>query len=96
MRAEISYDLVMADDMRFVEGIFRLPGGEWQVITVSRREVTEPVVQQGSWDSGVTGIHIRFPKHGILNAEVVEGLLSKELGVKEWVRVRGPDSMQLR
>ena len=29
MRAEISYDLVMDDDMEFVEGTYRLPGGDW-------------------------------------------------------------------
>ena len=28
---EISYDLVMGDDMAFVEGTFRISGGEWQV-----------------------------------------------------------------
>jgi hypothetical protein len=31
MHAEISYDLVMDDDMEFVEGSYRLPGerGRW-------------------------------------------------------------------
>jgi hypothetical protein len=27
--AEISYDLVMDEDMAFVEGSYRLPGNEW-------------------------------------------------------------------
>jgi hypothetical protein len=39
MRAEISYDLVMDDDMWFVDGTKRLPGRDWQVVIVraSRR-----------------------------------------------------------
>lgn len=36
--AEISYDLVMDDDMSFVEGTYRLPGGDWQVVIVSAFE----------------------------------------------------------
>ena len=34
MHAEISYDLVMDDDMSFVEGTYRLLGGDWQVVPV--------------------------------------------------------------
>lgn len=46
MRAEISYDLVMDDDMAFVEGTHRLPGGDWQVVIVSApdRDVPAPEV----------------------------------------------------
>src|SRR5262245_47640183 len=42
--AEISYDLVMGEDMAFVEGTYRLPGGDWQVVIVSRYDVAEPQV----------------------------------------------------
>ena len=31
MKAEITFDLVMDDDMPFVEGCYRLPDGPWQV-----------------------------------------------------------------
>lgn len=31
MKAEISFDLKMEDNMSFVEGTYRLEGGEWQV-----------------------------------------------------------------
>jgi hypothetical protein len=44
MRAEISYDLVMNDDMEFVEGTYRLPNEDWQVLIVSKRDVPEPIV----------------------------------------------------
>jgi hypothetical protein len=96
MRAEISYDLVMDDDMGFVEGTYRLPGQGWQVVIVSRYDVPEPDVVRGRWDSGFTGVFIRFPRVARLNAGAVERVLSAALGVSEWERVRGPDSMQLR
>jgi hypothetical protein len=98
MRAEISYDLVMGDDMAFVEGTYRLPGGDWQVLIASAfgREVPEPEVVQQTWESGATGVLVRFPQRLALNAEAVERVLSAALGVTEWVPVRGPDSMRLR
>jgi hypothetical protein len=96
MRAEISYDLVMEDDMSFVEGTYRLTDGVWQVVIVSRRDVSEPEVVPQRWDSGVSGVFIRFPRTGKLNRAAVEQVLSESMSVSEWVVVRGPDSMQLR
>jgi hypothetical protein len=96
MHAEISYDLVMDDDMEFVEGAYRLPGSDWQVCIVSRFDVPAPEVRPSRWESGVTGLVIRFPRAARLNREAVERVLSATLGVSEWVEVRGPDSMRLR
>ena len=96
MRAEISYDLVMDNDMGFVEGTFRLPGEDWQVVIVSRYDVPEPDAVLQVWDSGVRGVFVRFPCGWPLNAAAVEQVLSAALGVSEWVAVRGPDSMWLR
>jgi hypothetical protein len=96
MRAEISYDLVMDDDMSFVEGTYRLPGRGWQVFIFSRYDVSEPQVKPSTWDSGVTGVFVPFPRSGRLDRAAVEGTLSAALGVREWVVVRGPDSLQLR
>ena len=98
MRAEISYYLVMGDDMTFVEGAYRLPGGEWEVVIVSAvgRGMTEPQVVPQRWESGVSGVVVRLPRGERINAATVERVLSQALGVSEWVRVRGPDSMQLR
>jgi hypothetical protein len=96
-RGQISYDLVMEEDMRFVEGTYRLPGGEWQVFIFSRFEdVGEPVVRHGQWDSGVTGIFVRFPKSGRLGKAEVEQVLAAAAGVDGWTEMRGPDSMLLR
>ena len=97
VKAEISYDLVMEDEMSFVEGTYRLPGGEWQVfIFIPRQDSTAVVWTRSEWESGVTGLVIRFPGKVPLNKVVVESVLSEALGVSEWFEIRGPDSMRLR
>jgi hypothetical protein len=98
MRAEISFDLVMEDDMDFVEGTYRLPGHDWQVLVFSRRPPVEKleINTKGHWASGVTGVSVRFPKAQMLNKAAVMRVLSDVLGVTEWQEVHGPDSMQLR
>src|SRR5437762_2065773 len=93
---EISYDLVMDDNMPFVEGTFRLQDGIWQVIIVSKGDVLTPQIKFTEWDSGVTGIFIRFPQHKPLNAIQTEALLSSIFDVKSWIKVQGPNSMVLR
>jgi hypothetical protein len=96
MIAEISFDLVMDDDMDFVEGAYRLPGCVWQVFVFARRDGPEPQVKRTHWTSGVTGLFVKFPRHQRLNQVVVERVLSAALGVNGWTTVRGPDSIQLR
>ena len=93
---EISYDLVMEDDMAFVEGSYRIGGCDWQVFNISKRLIDEPSWKSGTWDSGVCGIVVLVPKRMPLNVESVERLLADILGVGEWERVKGPDSMRLR
>ena len=97
MWAEISYDLVMDDEMDFVEGTYRLLGGEWQVfIFTTLGEATAPNWIPSRWESGVTGVFVRYPRAQRLNKATAEAVLSEALGVTEWVEVRGPDSMELR
>jgi hypothetical protein len=97
VRAEISYDLVMDDEMSFAEGAFRLPGGEWQVFIFSRLNATErPVWRNDQWESGVRGIVVAFPNERALNKAAVMEVLTDATGATEWIEVRGPDSMQLR
>ena len=95
---EISFDLVMGDDMAFVEGAYRFGGGQWQafVFLAKRDSVREPQFRSTTWDSGVTGVVYEVPAALTLNRESVEQLLSAALGVETWVEVRGPDSMALR
>jgi hypothetical protein len=92
---EISYDLVM-DDMDFVEGVFRLPGGEWQVVIVSKGPVTTPEVRPDRWESGAAGFVVTYPEGDLLDKMAVEDVLGRAAGVSRWVEVRGPDSMSLR
>ncbi len=98
MHAEISYDLVLDEDMEFLEGTYRLPDQDWQVLIVSasRRDVPDIQIVAQRWPSGVTGILMRVPQAERINAETVERLLSETFHVSDWLRVRGPDSMQLR
>lgn len=96
MRAEISYDLVMEDEMSFVEGTYRLPGHEWQVLIFSRGPVASPDIESATWASGVTGVSVKFPEDAPLNQSVVEQLPGDRFGVDEWIEVRGPDSIQIR
>jgi hypothetical protein len=94
--AEISYDLVMVDNMSFVEGCYRLPGLPWKVFVTTRGYVTEPAYRCFKWDSGVSGLVLDFPAGAPLNKTLVERLLSSALGVEAWREVRGPDSIVLR
>jgi len=87
MRTEISYDLVMDDDMEFVEGTYRLPGSEWQVVIFSafERDVTAPEVIPQVWPSGVTGIFVRFPRTERINRVAVQRVLSAAVPVyRHW------------
>jgi len=93
---EISFDLVMDDDMRFVEGCYRLPKRDWQVMVFSRRPVAAPKFRDQKWDSGVTGIFVSYPEHVPLNEKMVTECLRKHFGVEQWEKVKGPDSMHLR
>jgi hypothetical protein len=93
---EISYDLVVEDDMAFVEGCYQIGGCDWQVFIISKRPIEGPSWKSCAWESGVWGIVMQVPEGMMLNAESAERLLSDILGVGVWTRVQGPDSMQLR
>jgi len=96
-KAEISFDIVMDDDMDFVEGSYRLPGHDWEVLIISKEQIEQPLIStSGKWRSGVTGTHIQFPEVQKLNKMVALQLLSGALGVTDWQEVHGPDSMRLR
>jgi hypothetical protein len=96
MQGEISYDLIMEDDMSFVEGSYRIGNGAWQVFIFRKDPIERPEVTSGHWPSGVTGVFVRVPPSVRLNKQVVEQMMSEWLGVSGWREVRGPDSIQLR
>jgi hypothetical protein len=99
MKAEITFDLVMVEDMAFVEGCYRLENGDWQVFVFRKsRRGTEPVGVKKDlvWRSGVKGINIIVADDARINKSFVLKSLSDALGGIEWTEVSGPDSMQLR
>jgi hypothetical protein len=84
------------EDMSFAEGSYRVGGCDWCVFIASKRPVREPTRKAGTWASGVFGIVAEIPLGMALNMATIESLLAEVLGVGDWERVRGPDSMQLR
>jgi hypothetical protein len=97
MKAEVSFDLIMKEEMHFVEGTFRLPGGDWQVFIFMRRDLDQPEIDaNAAWESGVKGIEVLYPRNKPLGKRDVLQILSEQLGVNEWQEVKGPDSMNLR
>ena len=96
MSGEISYDLVMEEDMSFVEGTFRVGPSPWSVFIVSKRAVELPVWEAHTWESGVTGLVFHVPLATSLDTASVEALLSRAIGCDQWQRANGPDSMVLR
>jgi len=98
MKAEISFDLIMDEDMPFVEGAYRLDGSVWQVFIFMRARGTRRVgvTKDLVWKSGVTGINVVVADDENLNKTTVLRALSDALGVSQWTEVRGPDSMVLR
>jgi hypothetical protein len=72
MKAEISFDLVMHDNMPFVEGTYRLPGCEWQVLIVTPYPISKPSINiKAKWRNGITGCAIHFPDTENLNKATV-------------------------
>lgn len=99
MKAEITFDLVMTDDMGFVEGCYRLPGGSWEVFIFTRLSCGPRgigVWKDLTWDSGVKGLNAVMPADTKLNKATIFEVLSQALDVTEWSEVRGPDSITLR
>lgn len=97
MNGEISYDLIMEDEMDFVEGTFRFQGEDWKVFVFIRDRTMAGVTwKEAKWSSGVAGIVFRVGPIERLNSQIVEVLLSEATGITSWQRVHGPDSMELR
>jgi hypothetical protein len=96
---EITFDLVMEDDMSFVEGCYQLSDGVWHVFMFrkTRRGAEDVGVKKDLvWASGVTGLNVILADDENLNKPKVLETMSQILDVAEWTEVRGPDSMQLR
>ena len=97
---EFSFDIVMSDDMNYIEGTYRLPGRFWEVMIFRKDDVPalrhRPNQPPFEWPSGVTGTVFLVPRAAKLDREYVRSALGAAFGVGEWVEVAGPDSMVLR
>ena len=96
---EVSFDLVMEEDMPLGEGCYRLSDGNWHVFMVRHsRAGTEQVgiYRNLAWKTGVTGLNVVVSDEERINKGAVLNLLSDALGGVEWLEVKGPDSIQLR
>lgn len=99
---EVSFDLVMEDDMDFVEGTYRLPGEFWRVMVFGKWD--GPTLQwthqiwpsNNPWRERIDGLAFHVPMNAKLNREHVLMALSQALNVRQWIEVHGPDSMVLR
>lgn len=96
--AQITFDLIMEDDMSFVEGCYKLSNKNWEVFIISQEESIEKITveKEITWQSGNTGVIIKLPKNAKINKINVLKILSNVLDVSAWSEVVGPDSMQLR
>jgi hypothetical protein len=83
MKGEITFDLVMEDDMDFVEGCYRLGDGIWHVFVFRKSDGAEKpnVMKDLVWKSDVTGIHAIAPHEEKLNKSKVLQTLSETLDV---------------
>lgn len=96
MITEISFDLLMEEDMDFAEGSLRVQSSEWKVFVFSKRDVSTPMIKDTRWPSGVTGVCVDFPRTHVLNQLTTEHILTDHYGITRFDVVRGPDSMGLR
>src|SRR5271169_318122 len=88
LKGEISFDLVMEEDMPFVEGCYRLCDGKWHVFMVRHsRGGTECVgiYKDLLWKSGVTGLNVIVRDDERIDKGAVLRLLSDALRATEWL-----------
>jgi len=96
--AQITFDLVMEEDMCFVEGCYKLLNKDWRIFIISKKKNVHKMIveKEVTWESGNTGIVVKLPENVRLNKINAMKILSDILDVSAWSEVIGPDSMQLR
>lgn len=103
-RPEVSVDLLLDQEIEFMEGCYRLPGLFWQVVVFLQDGVPEIQYQTQTWEKpthfelATTGVAIRIPQRERLHLDVMLRALRLVFGWREdeWTIVQGPDSMVLR
>jgi hypothetical protein len=93
---EISFDVIMNDDMPFVEGTYRLPGRFWQVLIMAHEDVPALQVKSSTWPSGITGLVFTVPATVKIDRQFVFRTMAEACSCDGWLEAKGPDSMVLR
>ena len=96
MKFEISYDIVMREEMDAVEGCYRLPAQFWQGFAFFKQDVTELQHRFVTWESGLTGIEFDVPREANLNRKYVVRSMSEIFGADSWAEVHGPAGHTLK
>jgi hypothetical protein len=100
-RFEISFDTGLGEDMRTVEGSYRVPGQFWQIFLFIKgdaqgRPVPELRHRSVAWPSEITGLEFHVPEEALLDREYMIQALAGVFGTDDWVVVRGPDSRLMK
>jgi hypothetical protein len=99
-KGEVTFDIVVPEDgVTFVEGCYRINGGNWEVYFFRKenRWSGAPRIRRNAvFSSGITGLDGVVPDNWVLNKRTVMGMLAVALGVEEWTEVVGLDSLILK
>jgi hypothetical protein len=99
-KGEITFDIVVPEDgVTFVEGCYRIDGGNWEVFFFRKGDQWSgaPSIRRNAvFSSGITGVDGVLPDNWVLNKKTVMGILAVAEGVEVWTEVLGPDSLILK
>jgi hypothetical protein len=95
-RPEFSFDIIMEDDMVWVEGTYRLPGIFWEAMVFGKIDVPELRFKRGKTYGDVPGIWFDVPRDAQLNRQYIVQALATAFQIGGWVEVAGPDSTVFR
>jgi hypothetical protein len=99
-KGEITFDIVVPEDgVTFVEGCYRINGGNWQVFFFRKESPQSgaPRIRRNAvFSSGIRGVSGVITDYWVFNKKTVMGMLAVALGVEEWTELIGPDSLILK
>jgi hypothetical protein len=99
-QGEITFDIIVPEDgVTFVEGCYRIDGGNWQVYHLTHESTwrKDPYLKRDTvFSSGISGVSGVVSKSLVLNKKTVMEILAAATGVDLWIEVTGPDSLVLK
>jgi hypothetical protein len=99
-KGEITFDIIVPEDgVSFVEGCYRIDGGNWQVYHLTHESPWSkaPHIRRDTvFSSGISGVSGVISVSLVLNKKAVMEILAEATGVDVWTEVSGPDSLILK